>query len=144
MATKRAEKKTETVKKTMVVTEPEKTSAGKEAAEKAADDKATVKKTPAQARTAEKKAAEEKTAAKKNADKKTAKPAAKKEIKVRSVVEFAGKQVDEKDILASVKKAWTKSGKKVGDIKTVELYIKPEDAAVYYVINKTETGAVAF
>lgn len=144
MATKRAAKKTETVK-TMVVTEPEKTSAEKEAAEKAsADDKATVKKTPAQAKTTEKKAAEEKTAAKKTADKKTAKPAAKKEIKVRSVVEFAGKQVDEKDILASVKKAWTKSGKKVGDIKTVELYIKPEDAAVYYVINKTETGAVAF
>ena len=55
-----------------------------------------------------------------------------------------GKQVDEKDIIADVKKAWTKSGKKVGDIKSIELYIKPEEAAVYYVINKTETGAVAF
>ena len=59
-------------------------------------------------------------------------------------MEYYGKQVDEKDILADVKKAWTKSGKKVGDIKSVELYIKPEEAAVYYVINKTETGAVAF
>lgn len=72
------------------------------------------------------------------------KPAAKKEIKVKAVVEYYGKQVEEKDIIANVKKAWTKSGKKVGDIKTMELYIKPEEAAVYYVINGTETGAVAF
>ena len=49
-----------------------------------------------------------------------------------------------KDIIASVKKAWTKSGGKVGDIKSVDLYIKPEESAVYYVINKTETGSVAF
>ena len=36
------------------------------------------------------------------------------------------------------------TGKKIGDIKTMELYIKPEESAVYYVINGTETGAVAF
>lgn len=136
MATKTAAKKTETVKKTTTITEPEKTSAVKETAEKASvDDKVTTKKkAPEQARVEKKKTVE----------KKATKPAAKKEIKVKAVVEFAGKQVDEKDIFANVKKAWTKSGKKVGDIKTVELYIKPEDAAVYYVINKTEKGSVAF
>ncbi len=85
------------------------------------------------------------TAAKTSAKKSTAKkPAAKKEMKVRAVVEYYGKQVEEKDMIASVKKAWTRSGKKVGDIKTMELYIKPEEAAVYYVINGTDTGAVAF
>lgn len=141
MATKTAAKKTETVKKTTTITEPEKTSAVKETAEKASvDDKVTTKKkAPEQARVEKKKAVEKKTV-----EKKATKPAAKKEIKVKAVVEFAGKQVDEKDIFANVKKAWTKSGKKVGDIKTVELYIKPEDAAVYYVINKTEKGSVAF
>lgn len=72
------------------------------------------------------------------------KPAAKKEIKVKAVVEYYGKQVEEKDMIARVKKAWTKSGRKVGDIKSMDLYIKPEEAAVYYVINGTETGAVAF
>lgn len=72
------------------------------------------------------------------------KPAARKEIKVKAFVEYYGKQVEEKDMIADVKKAWTKSGKKVSDIKTMELYIKPEEAAVYYVINGTETGAVAF
>jgi len=72
------------------------------------------------------------------------KAAAKKEVKVKAVVEYYGKQVDEKDIIANVKKAWTKSGRKVGDIKTIDLYIKPEEGAVYYVINGSDTGAVAF
>ena len=94
---------------------------------------------------AETKPAEVKAAAKRAAKPAAAKkPAVKKEIKVKTVVEYYGKQVDEKDILADVKKAWTRSGKKVGDIKSVELYIKPEEDAVYYVINKTETGKVAF
>ena len=43
-----------------------------------------------------------------------------------------------------MKKAWTASGKKVGDIKTMDLYIKPEETTVYYVINGTETGSVEF
>ena len=75
---------------------------------------------------------------------KTVKKAAKKDIKVKAFVEYYGKQVEEKDIIARVKKAWTKSGKKVGDIKEMDLYIKPEENAVYYVINGTETGAVEF
>ena len=75
---------------------------------------------------------------------KTVKKAAKKDIKVKAFVEYYGKQVEEKDIITRVKKAWTKSGKKVGDIKEMDLYIKPEENAVYYVINGTETGAVEF
>jgi hypothetical protein len=59
-------------------------------------------------------------------------------------VEYKGKQVEDKAILAAVKKAWTEAGNKVGDMKTVELYIKPEETAVYYVINGTETGKVNF
>lgn len=144
MATKKAAKKTETVKNTTAKTEPEKTSAVKPAAAAAiADDKVTTEK---KAATEKKAVAEKKTAAeKKPAVKKAVKAAsAKKEMKVKTVVEYSGRQVEEKDILASVKKAWTKSGGKIGDIKSVDLYIKPEESAVYYVINKTETGAVAF
>lgn len=72
------------------------------------------------------------------------KTTAKKDMKVSTFVEYYGKQVDQKDIIASVKKVWTKKGNKIGDIKTLELYVKPEEAAVYYVINGTEGGAVAF
>ena len=57
-------------------------------------------------------------------------------------VQYNGKQVEEKDIVASVKKAWTDAGNKVGEIKTMEVYVKPEEDAVYYVINETETGKV--
>ena len=59
-------------------------------------------------------------------------------------VQYNGKQVEEKDIVASVKKAWTDAGNKVGEIKTMEVYVKPEEDAVYYVINETETGKVEF
>ena len=56
-----------------------------------------------------------------------------------------GRQVEEKDMIAAVKKAWTKENKKkVGDIKDIALYIKPEDNAAYYVINEQYTGCVKF
>ena len=58
-------------------------------------------------------------------------------------MEHHGKQIGESDIVANVKKAWTNSGRNEKDIKSLELYIKPEENAVYYVVNETETGAVA-
>ena len=65
-------------------------------------------------------------------------------MKTAIFVEHAGKQVEEKAIIASVKQLWTESGHKVGDLKTLKLYIKPEDHSVYYVINGTETGKIEF
>lgn len=76
--------------------------------------------------------------------KKAKKATTKKDIKTTLFVEYFGKQVEEKEMIAAVKKAWTSAGNKVGDIKTIELYVKPEDDAVYYVINKTESGKVEF
>lgn len=68
----------------------------------------------------------------------------KRTIKTNLFVEYCGKQVEDKEIVAAVKKAWTNSGHKVGDIATMELYVKPEETAVYYVINKTESGKIDF
>lgn len=76
--------------------------------------------------------------------KKAKKATTKKDIKTTLFVEYFGKQVEEKEMIAAVKKAWTSAGNKVGDIKTIELYVKPEDGAVYYVINKTESGKIEF
>lgn len=90
------------------------------------------------------KAAEKVVEETKEAAKKVRKAAPKKEMKTTLIVEHQGKQVEDKDMIAAVKKAWTKSGRKIGDIKTMTLYVKPEEAAVYYVINTTETGSVAF
>lgn len=78
------------------------------------------------------------------ATEKVKKATAKKEIKTSLFVEYYGKQVQEKDMIASVKKAWTKSGKKVADIKTMALYVKPEENSVYYVINGDSAGRVEF
>lgn len=90
------------------------------------------------------KAAEKVVEETKEAAKKVRKAAPKKEMKTTLIVEHQGKQVEDKDMIAAVKKAWTKSGRKIGDIKTMTLYVKPEEAAVYYVINTIETGSVAF
>lgn len=87
-----------------------------------------------------KKTETKKTEVKKNTVKKTVK----KEMKVKTFVEYYGKQVEEKEMIARVKKAWTRKGKRVGEIKTLELYVKPEEGAVYYVINGKETGAVEY
>ena len=63
-------------------------------------------------------------------------------MKMRTFVEYSGKQVEEKAVVASVKQVWVEAGNKVKDIKTMDLYIKPEESAVYYVINETFTGSV--
>ena len=138
MATKRQVKKQESKLNAM------KTKAApvvEKVAEKAAPvvEKVVEKTAPAVEKAAEKVVEETKEAAKK-----VRKAAPKKEMKTTLIVEHQGKQVEDKDMIAAVKKAWTKSGRKIGDIKTMTLYVKPEEAAVYYVINTTETGSVAF
>ena len=135
---KTAPVKAETVKKT----EPMKTSTTEKAAANITEEKQEVKtEVKPEVKEETKALVEKKAPAKKAPAKKTT---AKKDIKVKAVVEYYGKQVEEKDMIAAVKKAWTKSGRKVADIKTIDLYIKPEEGAVYYVINGIDTGAVAF
>lgn len=67
----------------------------------------------------------------------------KKETETTLIVEYGGKQVEEKEMIDAVKAAWKASGSQE-EIRTMKLYVKPEDAAVYYVINETETGSIAF
>ena len=69
------------------------------------------------------KAAEKVVEETKEAAKKVRKTAPKKEMKTTLIVEHQGKQVEDKDMIAAVKKAWTKSGRKIGDIKTMTLYV---------------------
>ena len=97
-------------------------------------------------------AAEEKAPAKKAKAKKTTaakKPAAKKapakkaEMKTEMYLQFYGKEYSEKEILQKVKEIWTKVLKnKVGDMKDVKIYLKPEESKAYYVINGDTTGEV--
>lgn len=50
------------------------------------------------------------------------------------VVEFAGKQIMAKDVLQKAEEAYLVAYKDV-EIKTLELYISPEQNAAYYVVN---------
>ncbi|MBM6853316.1 DNA-binding protein [Mediterraneibacter glycyrrhizinilyticus] len=97
--------------------------------EKAAE-KTTAKKAPA------KKAAAKKTPAKKA-------PAKKAELKTEMYLQFYGKEYSDKEILQKVKEIWTKVLKnKVGDMKDVKIYLKPEESKAYYVVNGDTTGEV--
>ncbi len=84
------------------------------------------------------KAAEKKAEATKATQKKPTAPkktAAKKaEPQATIMIQFAGKEIAAKDILAQAKEAFTKANKDT-EIKTIEIYVKPEEHAAYYVVN---------
>lgn len=63
-------------------------------------------------------------------------------IKQTLFIQYNGREIKEKEIVASIKKSWTEAGNKISDIKTLEVYVKPEENIVYYVINETESGKV--
>ena len=100
-----------------------------------------------------KKAVEEKKAvpAKKAAapKKETAKKAApaKKEATVKAAtkvsvnLQFAGKEYKAEDFEKMAKDVWQYDlGNKAADLKSVDLYVKPEENKVYYVMNGDVTG----
>ena len=93
----------------------------------------------------EKKPAAKKTTEKKSAEKKTAtkKSSAKAEVKTEMFLQFDGKEFTEKEIFQKVKEVWTKVLKnKVGDMKEVKIYLKPEESAAYYVVNDDTSGKI--
>lgn len=104
--------------------------------------KETVKKAAAPkaaAKTTEKKPAVKKEAAPKKETVKKAPAAKKAPAKAAApeasvVIEYAGKQVVAKDVLAAATRAF-KEAKKDVEIKTIEIYVKPEENVAYYVVN---------
>lgn len=80
----------------------------------------------------------------KKAPAKKATPAkvAKAEIKTALYVQFAGNEATEADIIDKVKAAYVAEGHKESAIKEINLYVKPEEYAVYYVINDKAIGKV--
>lgn len=80
---------------------------------------------------------------KKAAKKTAAKTTKKADLKTEFFLQFSGKEYTEKEILKKVKDVWTKDLKnKVGDMKDVKIYLKPEESAAYYVVNGDTTGRV--
>ena len=116
--------------KTENVTAPAKESAVKEEAVK-------VEKAPA------KKTAEPRKAAAKAAPKTTKTTKAEKEAVSQNVyIQFAGKEVKTEELVEQVKAAWAAEGHRASSIKSLELYVKPEENTTYYVINGEAAGKI--
>lgn len=98
-----------------------------------------------EAKPAEKKGGkDEAKAVKKTASKKsTAKKADKPELKPDVYIEYQGQQATEAAVVEKVKAAFVASGHRASSIKSLQIYIKPEEYKAYYVINDGKyTGAV--
>lgn len=81
-----------------------------------------------------------KTAAKKTTKTAATKPAVKKAAVETVKVQFAGNEYDAAAIVEAVKAAYKAQSKAA--IKSLEVYIKPEDGAAYYVVNDKVSGKV--
>lgn len=59
-------------------------------------------------------------------------------------VEYGANKIESKEIIAAAKKIWVDEGnqnRKVKDLLKLDLYVKPEENAVYYVFNDDESGS---
>lgn len=104
-----------------------------------AAEKAEAKKAPAgkEAAPAKAPAAKRGTASKKTAASAAKKAPAKKtaEIKASVYVQYAGGETSAEALLEAAKKAYIAAGHKEEDIKTLDVYIKPEEHTAYYAVN---------
>ncbi len=71
--------------------------------------------------------------------KKAASSAKKATEKVTAYVEFDGRQISTAEIADKVREAY-KAENKRGAIKSIEIYVKPEENAAYYVVNGKAEG----
>ena len=73
-----------------------------------------------------------------------AKRTTKKAIKTTFVVQAGDKEVTMEAAIERVKEAWVAAGNEEKDLKEIAVYVKPEDKAIYYVVNGDVTGKVEF
>lgn len=144
--TKAAEKTTaaekeavkEVVKETAAAVEAPAKAEEKPAAKAAKTTRTTAKKT-----TTKKAVAPKKPAAKKPAEKKAPAKAAKKEAEQEMILQFGGREIKEKDLYERIQQIWTEGyGKKAEELKSLKVYVKPEEFTAYYVINDDVTGSI--
>ncbi len=89
--------------------------------------------------------ASEKETAPKAAEKKPAarRTRAAKAVAANVVLEYQGRQLFQSDLVERAKRVWADAGRTVA-IESMDLYVKPEDGAVYCVINGEPCGKFYF
>lgn len=63
-------------------------------------------------------------------------------INQQFTLQFCGREFDLGAVEANVKKNWKEAGHKLTEIADLDIYVKPEEAMVYYVVNKEIEGKV--
>ena len=141
VASQVADTKTEEVKAAPAASAAAKKEEPKKAEKKTPGRKPAAKKTAAKKAPAKKEAAAKKTAAK-TTTKAAKAPAKKTALKVTLHLEYKGQSRTTDDLVKTAKDVWKYDMKqKLGDFKAVELYVKPEENKVYFVVNGDMTGS---
>ena len=104
-------------------------------AEPVAEVKAEAKKAPAKKAATKTETAKKETVKKETTKKAATKTTAKKEVAPVVLVQFGGQEVAMDTVIANAKNAFVAEGHKESEIKEIQIYVKPEEYAAYYVIN---------
>ncbi|MCI5872682.1 MAG: DUF6465 family protein [Clostridiales bacterium] len=73
---------------------------------------------------------------------KTAKKVVKEELKPEVFIQYQGKEAIVADAIEKAKAEFVANGHRVSSIKSLQVYLKPEEYAAYYVINQKFAGRV--
>ena len=63
-------------------------------------------------------------------------------IKQQMILQFDGKDIDISAVEVNVKQNWKDAGRKVSEIASLDIYVKPQEAKAYYVVNGEVDGAI--
>lgn len=72
----------------------------------------------------------------------TTKKAVKEEMKPEVFIQYQGKEAIVADAVEKAKAEFVADGHRVSSIKSLQIYLKPEEYAAYYVINQKFAGRV--
>ena len=113
----------------------------KEVAKEVVKETAVAEEAPAKAE--EKPAAKAAKTTRTTAEKKAPAKAAKKEAEQEMILQFGGREIKEKDLYERIQQIWIEGyGKKAEELKSLKVYVKPEEFTAYYVINDDVTGSI--
>lgn len=72
-------------------------------------------------------------------EKKTAK---KEGLRPEVIIQYAGNAAQVETVVEKVKKLYVEDGHYLASLKSLQVYLKPEENAAYYVINKKQNGKI--
>lgn len=66
----------------------------------------------------------------------------KEELRPEVVIQYAGYAAQVEEIVEKVKKLYVEDGHYLASLKSLQVYVKPEENAAYYVINEKRNGKI--